>query len=254
LINSDLIEGAFTFNAATGVLTVAAADMSSLKLKSALFLNSNVGFSIPISAKIVDKVKINGQDVIDSTIQDGTFHVKLIGTADVPTVFADSSITGGRKIPIAVGGVSTDSDVALGRAPSERIHYFISAIDLDGISEFQFIDSSNTPVGFDGGQKTWFLRPQDVASAEATGGLFFSLRSPSNSSATATFNFTAVATEDDGDVATNSVTFTATYEWQNGSFVDIEPLAPIVTIGPHVGIEDVDLPFDILVERDPNGT
>jgi hypothetical protein len=44
------------------------------------------------------------------------------------------------------------------------------------------------------------------------------------------------------------------YVWQGGPITDIAPLAPRVTIGTHQGIEDIDLPFDILVEADPNGT
>ena len=253
LINSDLIEGTFSFNATTGVLTVARAKMGSLKLKATIFKDSNVGFSIPISAKIVDSVQIAGATVSDSKIQKGAFYVQLTGTADVPTVFTDALVSGGRRIPMSLGGLSTDSDVALGRVASERIHYFVSALDLDGLSAFQFVDSTNSPVGFAGGDDTWFLLPEDVDAAEASGGLFIAVRSPTNSSATAIFNFTAVATENDGDVAGNSTTFRVNYVWQGGG-PDVAPLAPVVTIGPHRGIEDIDLPFDITVEADPNGT
>jgi len=271
LINSDLVEGTFSFNATTGVLTVARAKMGSLKLKATIFKDSNVGFSIPISAKIVDSVQIAGATVSDSMIQKGVFYVQLTGTADVPTVFTDAMVSGGRRIPVSVGGLSTDSDVALGRVASERIHYFVSALDLDGLSAFQFVDSANSPVGFAGGDDTWFLLPEDVEAAEASGGLFIAVRNPTNTSATAIFNFTAVATENDGDVAGNSTTFRVNYVWQGGGAVgggggttvggavgaggpDVAPLAPVVTIGPHQGIEDIDLPFDITVQADPNGT
>ena len=252
LINGKLIEGPFTFNATTGVITVAPSNASLVKLKASIFLDSNVDFSIPVSAKIVDSVKIDGATVTDSRIQQGVFTVKLTGTADVPTVFANASVSGGRKIPISVGGESTDTDVALGREASERIHYFVSAIDLGGITNFHFLDSSDSPVGFDGGENTWFLRKEDLEAAIASGGIFFGVRSTTNSSTTATFNFTAVATENDGDVAINSVTFTVNYIVE-GVFDDIPPLAPLVTIGTHQGLEDVDLPFNITVAADPNG-
>ena len=235
------------------MLTVTVNNARLVKLNASIFLDSNVDFSIPISAKIVDSVKIDGATVTDSKIQKGSFAVKLTGTADVPTVFADASVSGGRKIPISVGGESTDTDVALGRQASERIHYFVSAINLAGITNFAFVDSSDAPVGFDGGENTWFLRKEDLEGALASGGIFIAVRnSNNNSSTTATFNFTAVATEDDGDVAINSVTFTVNYIFQGGAF-DIPPLAPLVTIGTHEGLEDVDLPFDILVKADPNG-
>lgn len=246
------MEGTFTFNATTGVITVTPTNARLVKLNASIFLDSNVDFSIPISAKIVDSVKIDGATVTDSKIQKSALVVKLTGTADIPTVFANATITGSRKIPISVGGESTDTDVALGREASERIHYFVSAINLGGITNFAFLDSSDSPVGFDGGENSWFLRKEDLEGAMASGGIFFAVRSNHNSTTQATFNFTAVATENDGDVAINSVTFTVNYIYEGGAF-DIPPLAPLVTIGTHVGLEDIDLPFDILVAADPNG-
>jgi len=155
LITNGLLFGTFTFDDTSGVITVAPSYLSQLKLKATLFKDSNVGFSIPISAKIRDSALIDGVAVYDDAIQQGTMVVKLKGTADVPTVFVDSEVSGGNRIPISLGGVSTDTDVALGRTASERIHYFVSAITLAGISAFHFVDSSNSPVGFAGGEKTW---------------------------------------------------------------------------------------------------
>lgn len=251
-----MIEGVFAFDATSSVLTVANADMTSLKLKADLFLDSNIDFDIPISAKIVDAVTIDGSDVEDVLIQDGTLQVKIEGSADVPTVFCDSAISGGRRIPISLGGEATDADVALGREASERVHYFINPIDMADINEYQFVDASNAIVGFPGGDRTWFLLPEDVQGAQASGGLFMAVRIDTNTSSstttTATFNLTSVATENDGDVATASTTFTVTSSYDGGPF-EQDPLAPIVTIGPNIGVEDVDLALDITLEADPRG-
>jgi len=79
------------------------------------------------------------------------------------------------------------------------------------------------------------------------------VENPSNTSTTATFNLTTIAIEHDGDEATNSKTFSVNYVWQGGPFT-IAPLAPIVTIGQHLGKEDVDMPFNVTVTADPAGT
>lgn len=251
LISGNLIEGSYSYDAPTGVLTVASNAISSLKLKASLFLDSNIDFAVPISAKIVDTVTIDNASVSDSIVQDGSLSVGLKGTADVPTIFVDSEITGHLRIPISLGGKSTDTDVALGRVLSERIHYFIEGIDMDQISAFQFVDSSNAPVGFDGGENTWFLYPEDVAAAEASGGLFFAVQNATSTTATATFELTSVATENDGDVAMTKLPFQVQFSWE-GTLSAIPPLAPIVTIGTNEGLEDEELALDITAQADPD--
>jgi hypothetical protein len=98
--------------------------------------------------------------------------VELVGTADIPTVFADN-ITGHRKILINLGGETTDTDVALGREQSESIYYIVSVIDLGILPGYRFIDANNKAVGFDGGTQSWILPYEEVKLAKESGGLFF---------------------------------------------------------------------------------
>jgi len=259
LVAADMITGNYQYDSASGTLTVSEGEMSDIKLKADLFLDSNENFNIPVSAKIVDTALISGSTVFDELIQTGTFEVEIIGTADVPTVFVDGLITGHSKIPISLGGATTDTDVALGRTLSEKIHYFIEAKEMAGMTAFQFVNSGNNAVGFEGGSNTWFLTPDDVAAAEASGGLFFASQDGwgSNSIDTpmASFELTSVATENDGDVATSTAVFNVSF-WEPGpgNPNTIPPLAPIVTIGPNIGLEDTNLVMDLSAVNDPSDT
>ncbi len=122
-----------------------------------------------------DTATINGSATTHTKVESKSFQVQLVGTADVPTVYAED-VSGNTKILINLGGESTDTDVALGREQSESIYYIVSTIDLGILPGYGFIDANNGPVGFDGGTQTWILPYEDVKAAKESGGLFFATR------------------------------------------------------------------------------
>lgn len=254
------LDGVYNFNADTRKVTVAPSNMAGLKLSAELFFDSNEDFQIPVTAVIEDMASINGAEVSVTITSTGNYKVNLVGTADVPTVIA-SSVSGGRKIPILLGGVSTDTDVALGRNLSESVYYIVSMVDVGNLPGYSFVDIKDRVVGFGGGDGTWMMTKDAVDSLTDSGGLFFRVpEAPSGWNFTsstiepAIFELMAVAVENDGDVATSTATFTVSY-WEYGGpgFTEIpEPFPPLVTIGDNEGLEDVTLPLNITTSPDPD--
>ena len=73
---------------------------------------------------------------------------------------------------MSLGGDTTDTDLSLGREQSEYIYYIASAVELDSIASYAFIDSNNKIIGFPGGSGTWLMTPKNIQ--EADGGVLFS--------------------------------------------------------------------------------
>jgi hypothetical protein len=170
-----------------------------------------------------------------------------------------------------MGGDTTDADVTLGRQQSESIFYLVSSIDMSLLPGYRFVDSNHRTVGFDAGAKTWILPRGEVVAAQASGGLFFYTQdrpagarralqeSNSTSSPTqaptvspALFKLWSVAQENDGDEAFVTKEFSVEF-WRGecggvGSEDPPEPLAPILTIGGNVGLEDEKLSLEVSAE------
>lgn len=64
LVAGDYIIGIFDYNSAEGTISVQAANIGNLALSGELFLDSNVGFSIPVKAALQDKATVDGTDII----------------------------------------------------------------------------------------------------------------------------------------------------------------------------------------------
>jgi hypothetical protein len=228
-----------SYDATTGIITVLPDKIKDLKLSSELFLHSNQDFSIPVKALIRDTATIGGVVKKDEKYESKTLTINLIGTPDIPTVFADS-ISGNssnRIGPVYFGGETTDTDLLLGRNQSELIYYIVSADDIGNFPGYQFADVNGTVVGFNSGNDTWLFTAEDVKSAD--GGLFFSTGPYANG--TAYFTFTSVAMENDGRaVATNATGFSVEITNDGTGLGEIyPPNVPLVNIGDNNGIEDV---------------
>lgn len=237
---ASYISGTFSYNAGAGTITVLAADIGGVALGGQLFLDSNQDFSIPVTAVVRDTAVIDGLPVTVDKIESGTFSVNLVGTADVPTVFA-SSVAGnsGTLLPLALGGVSTDTDASLGRAPSEDIYYIVSVLNPASAPPLGFTDGSGNIVGLDNGDGTWLLTPADLAGLHVT--------TPGGAAGTANLRITTIATENDGDVASNSTTFNVVVTSAPGGG-GTPPAEPKVTIGTNAGNEDGSITLSVTAE------
>jgi hypothetical protein len=222
---SNYVSGIFSWNPSSTVMTVLASDVNSVAFRPTVFQDSNQDFSIPMTALVRDKATIQGSDVDDEKVETGTFDFDLVGTADVPTVFATS--TSGQafsSLPVTLGGSSTDTDAALGRDPSEDIYYVVKSIDSS--LPYSFVQGNGTVVGISGSNGYWILSPSDILD------LHVFVRSYSNSTAfVASFNTTTVARENDGDTAWASVKFNVTVSAPSGGpGTEPLPLPPIFQI------------------------
>ena len=255
---ANYLKGTFTDNG-DGTITVLAANVAGLGFDKAAFKDSNVDFSIPVSALIRDTAGA----LHDDRVETGSFTIDLKGVADTPTVFAgdmtndpadmDYSGATGTIIDVntagmAFGGATTDTDQALGRAPSESIFYIVSGIKDNANLQLAFVNSAGTIIGLNNGDGTWFLSEADLADLHVKGrasginGVF----------ETVELTLTTVATENDGDVATNAAKFRVGIDPPAAGGGGIEPFPPIVTIGPMNGIEDGVLTLDnIFAVADP---
>jgi hypothetical protein len=257
------LDGVYDYNAGTELVTVAESNIAGMKLSAELFLDSNENFQIPVTALIKDVASIDGAEVSVTITSTGNYTVDLVGTADVPTVFADS-VAGSWKIPISLGGESTDTDIALGREPSESVYYIVSKVDVGDLPGYSFVDMNSGVVGFGGGDGTWIMTFEAVESATDSGGLFFSVpKAPlgwnyTNSTLEpAIFQLMAVAVENDGDVATSTTSFSVSYWEYAGPGINVvipDPLPPLVEIGENKGLEDVVLALNVTAGPDPNDT
>jgi hypothetical protein len=242
---ANYINGTYTDNG-DGTITVLAANLTGVSFKSAAFVDSNRDFAVPFTTLV--------QDVSSALTVQGSFlgyyAVNFEGVADVPTVFAnDYSGTSGTPVLVnptgtEFGGTTTDTDVALGQTQSESIYYIVSGLyDTPGLT-LAFIDAaSGMPVGFNNNNGTWILTPAQLANLAIT--------AVGGSSGSVTLTLTTVATENDGDVATNSTAFDVNFGTTGGGGGGTPPLPPIIVVNPMIGTEDNAYALDIDVTKDP---
>ncbi len=239
-----------------GGIVVMPADIGSVRLDSALFLDSNVDFSIPVMALLEDTA--NGPQKLETT----TLNVTIEGIADVPTVFATNPDNDGNAtnvdvfsplslIPLSFGGVSTDIDAdrpgapaadGLGRPESEDIYYILRLASTTGgtAPPLTLVDSTTgNPIGLDNGDGTFLVHPSELGNLALITAQF------SGPPVTMTFEVTSVAI-DDASLATSAAnaTFSLTVDPGTGGTNGTPPIAPVVNIANVLGgTEDVSGPL-----------
>jgi hypothetical protein len=248
LIAGGFVKGTFTYDSGTGTISVLATDIGGIALDHRLFLDSNQDFSIPVTALVRDTAVVNGVTVSTDKTESGLFAVDLIGDADVPTAFATPVTSGnsGTLVPLSLGGVSTDTDAGLGRAPSESIYYIVQLLNPGTAPRLGFADGAGNVVGLDNGDGTWLLRPADLAGLH--------VRTPLGQSGVADLRLLVIATENDGDTATNTADFRLTFTSVAGSEPLPPPLPPTVTIGITAGNEDGSITLNVNAQPAPGDT
>ncbi len=239
------VNGTFVDNL-DGTITVLPANIGGVSLDASAFVDSNRDFTIPVTVNFEDD---SGLVVVNSSTSI-SYSVDLVGVADVPTVFAgDYSGATGSIIPVnptgtEFGGTTTDTDVSLGQSQSEAIHYVVSGLsDTPGLT-LAFVDATTgMPVGFNNNDGTWTLTPAQLAN--------LAIMSVPGSNGNVTLTLTTIATENDGDVATNSTTFDVTVSPGSGGGSVPVPLPPEVTVNPMVVNEDGTIAVDVQVVKNP---
>ena len=238
------INGTFVDNG-NGTITVAAGDIGGISLDAGAFLDANIDFTIPVTTNIQDQA---GATIVTGSVA-SNFAIDLVGVADVPTVFA-GDVSGNDGDILAInptgnefGGVTTDTDAGLGRADSEEIYYIVSGIKDEPNINMAFVNSAGDIVGLNNNDGTWMLTPAELAD--------LNILTSGGSAGTVTLTLTTVATENDGDRATNATTFDLTVTNTGGSGGVIVPLPPIVTINAMPTNEDGAVVFDVNAVPDP---
>ncbi|MEL6420829.1 MAG: Ig-like domain-containing protein [Pseudomonadota bacterium] len=231
------VSGVFT-DLGGGVIAVLPENLAGISLDAAAFTDSNVDFSIGTSVTFSEP----GATDTPTTVT-GTFNVNIVGDADTPTVFADG-IFGEDATLIEInptgaefGGVSTDTDVDLGRTPSESLYYVVSGLPTDGSGNLAFVDGTGASVGLNNGDGTWVLSAADLTD----------LHLNSSPGSTGVFNLmlTSIATENDGDTANNSIQFTVTLTPSGNGNPTPPPLAPTLVVNSMTGDEDGSFNLDV---------
>ncbi len=244
----NFITGTFT-DRGGGIIRVQAADLAGVRFRNAAFRDSNVDFTIPVTAHVTEAGGLT-QNV------NGTFSVDLRGVADVPTAYAQN-VTGttGQLTRINpnsltgwnLGGEITDTDVTQGRTNSERIYYIISGLNSVPGLEVGFFKSDGTLAGLNNNDGTWYLTRADLVDLHIV--------SRYGQTGDITLTITSVTEENDNPtVAVNSTpaTFTASFLPDvGGSGGNITPLAPIVSVTAMSGNEDGPVTFTVNVAPDP---
>jgi hypothetical protein len=252
LIDNNLLRGIFTFDG-SGIITILPDDVATVELDGSLFLDSNIDFTLPVTATVEDLATFSdGSNITVNTTESGNLLVSITGTADVPTVSVSSTaISGiaGDPIPITIGGVSTDTDIALLRNLSEEVYYIIQAVGRVGISDFAVTNAGGTPIGVAGDSQSWVLTESDLT---ATVNNTIYIRSSAAVNGSIDFTLTSVAV-DDGDRARNSINFVynVSASGSPGNGTDVLPLAPFIDVGPSQGNEDGSIFFSINATVDP---
>jgi hypothetical protein len=260
------MDGFFGYNNATGKITVQPSDIANVALRPELFLDSNQDFSIPVTASLRETAIIDGETITVEKVESTSLSINLVGEADIPTAFANSvSGNSDTLLPILLGGETTDTDVALGRAQSEKIYYITSVIDVTDASSYSFTNSTNvtgysfsdvngSPVGVDNNDGTWLLTTADLAGAE--GGLHIYTRA--GSAGTLFLRLTAVAVESDFDVATKTTSFNVTViPLIPGPVIPglrIPPLVPSLFVGENSELEDRVITLNVTAAANVNET
>jgi hypothetical protein len=203
------LSGEFVYDSDTGTIIAGPGDVAGIVLDERLFLDSNQDFGFGVSILIRDIAIIDGEEVIREDTVDNTISVDLRGDADIPTVFADDaeglSLT---RIPLNIGGASTDRDVELGRNASEHIYFIITEVNAVGMDfQYIFVDSEGNTLGNDRGG-TYFLTEEDLGSGFGE----LNIYTPRQNDGVLEFNITTIALEDDGStIASESETFFVTF-------------------------------------------
>ncbi len=193
--------------------------------------------------------------MIDEHTETATFTVDLKGVADSPTAFAGDMTNNSADVDFSgatfdiidintaaqpFGGNTTDDDAALGRAASEVIYYIVSGIkdNPDLLTRVhQFVRQHRRPQ-----QRRWHLvlvagrsrRPE-----RARPRLWHH-----RASEELELTLTTVATENDGDVNTNSATFRIAIDPPGSGGGDFFPDPPVLIVGPMLAQEDRDQNLD----------
>ncbi len=158
------VTGTFTNNG-DGTITVLAANLAGVALRKEAFLNANVDFSIPVTARVSEAGGLF-QNV------NGSYAVNLVGDADIPTAFAGNvtavtgQLTAINPTGAEFGGAITDSDVGLGRANSERIYYIVSGPAGVLGTDIAFFRPGGQLAGLNNNDGTWYLTPADLSTAD----------------------------------------------------------------------------------------
>ncbi len=239
-----------------GGIVVLPANLSGVRLDNDLFLDTNVDFSIPVSALLEDNV--GGPQKLETTI----LPVSVQGVADIPTVFAlnpdnDSNTADVdtfsplSPIPLAFGGVTTDIDAdrpgtpvgdGLGRVQSESIYYILRLTGTSGGAApvFALINTSTgNPTGFDNGDGTYLVRPSELADLALITAQF------AGAPITLNFEVTSVAI-DDASLATSATnaSFSLIVDPGAGGTAGTPPPLPVVNVANLLnGTEDISGPL-----------
>ena len=242
------ISGTFAYDPAAGTITVQAADIAGVRLDGRLFLDSNQDFSIPVEALVRDTAIIDGIAVSVEKMESGrSVGVNLVGTADVPTVYASNAAgNSGTPISLTLGGTTTDTDVALGRTQSESIFYVLRTTNPGSAPIFGLVDSSGSIIGLDIGGGNFVLTPAEIGDVRVI--------TPGGIGGTIQMELTTVATENDGDRATNSTTLQVDIAPLTGSGPGTAPLPPVVTVGVNNGNEDGSITLQVTATAAPGDT
>ncbi|MEZ5800908.1 MAG: hypothetical protein R3D29_11195 [Nitratireductor sp.] len=238
------VNGTFTDNL-DGTISVLPANLSGMSLDAGAFADSNRDFSIPVSVGFSD----TGQSTVTGTVS-VSYAVDIVGVADIPTVFA-GDYSGTTGTPVAVNptgsGIRWNDNgygcftwqSAVGSHPLHR-----QQSRRDARAQSCLCRCNQRRAGWLQ-QQQWHrtLRPSDLVNLGVT--------AAPGSSGAVTLTLTTVATENDGDVATNSTTFDVAFGTGPGAGVIPTPLPPLVTVNPMSVNEDGTIALDIQVAKDP---
>lgn len=177
--------------------------------------DSNVDFTLTVTSIAVEPNGSTAQNV-------ASLPVSILGDADLPGI-ATSDASGNEDtwIPLTISGNLTDVD------GSETLSFIV-----DGLP-----NGAQLNLGTQQPDGSWTISAGDIGN--------LSIRPPGNFSGTFDITATSVATENDGDVATNSAPITVT--------VDAVADRPRVVARNVNGVEDNDLALNLSANvRDPS--
>ena len=239
---SNYVNGTFVDNG-NGTITVLPGDVAGLSLSAAAFPDSNVDFSIPVSAVIDDTA---GATVVSKT-ETGSFVVDLVGVADTPTVGVGgpyAPAAAGTAVALSLSGANTDQDSVLGRAESEdTLYYILSATNPGTAPNFVLVDSAGNQVGAPAGAQTFLLSAAELADLQVL--------TSTGAGGDIDFRLTTVTIENDGDMAQNSATFTLSFTPNGSGGGNVPPLPPVLDIPPQGTNEDGPFALNATIGPDP---
>jgi hypothetical protein len=254
LIENYLCCSQFFQNNGDGTITVSKRNIGYLYFYGLIFWDLSGGFSFNVQALVEDKAVINGELVHVNRTSNGTFKINLLGTADVPTVYAeDANGAAGDLILMSFGGDSTDTDVYLDRLQSEQIYYIVrlkSSLAAANITGYTFINADGDVVGLEASGGSWIFNYDELQLND----IYFKTNNFANG--TLNFTFTTVAKEGVTD-AFNSTDFSIDVSCcggnGGGSGYVIPPCEPSLAVGDVNGTEDIPINlnwwYDVLTEN-----